>query len=919
MIWQRLHHSGGVSCAVLSTIVMNIIQSKGLRSKVLLAFAAGVSLLIVSLFFNARSEISKSYSALETEKTLVQLNASLGMLNEQRKQLHDSNADYAHWDATYAYLKSPNSRYVSENFSVDTFKNLKIQTALLLNTRGDIVFEKSVNLDTLKTQALSVQLASALAKGGVLSSSRDQAYSGFFLSSQGLCIISSQRVLQNDSKGPSLGTLVMVKPVTKSMLQEIEAITAVRILINPAIYKKDDRMYRDKVNQAHIKSINEHLISGYVVLQDVIGDGLIVLSVDVEHKALRLVDSTFKFFYGMLAMMLATLLIASLMVDKFILKRLAHLGNSVQRIGMSTSMTEQIDGIEGNDEMAQLAHGINTMLARLNESQAALKFEKERALVTLAGIADAVITTDTEGRVLYMNATAEHLSGLESDKAKGVYLQSLFKLFSEDKTEAIDSNWLIEANSELSEVCLQRQDGVSFTITKSTSSLFTEHQDLFAYVTVLHDVTMLRSLSKQLSYQARHDALTGLVNRYEFDCMAHAAIEDANLTNRIHSLAYMDLDQFKVVNDTCGHLAGDMLLRQLTELLSSKMRQSDTLARIGGDEFAVLLPGCPIEKAQEILEGVLNAVREFRFSYDERIFKVGLSVGLTQITPNQNLSLSELLGMADAACYEAKKDGGNRVYEHNFDDSYMQERNSQLEWVSRIHMALEEQRFVLYIQRMECLIPNGEKHCELLIRMRGADGTLYAPGFFLPAAERYHLMPMIDRWVVAEALAIMARKGESFDYVCAINLSGHTLTEDDFLEYVMSKIEYYGVDSRRICFEITETAVIANMTRACKLIQGLREIGCRFSLDDFGSGLSSFGYLKNLDVDFLKIDGMFLKTIVSNKIDRAMVESINNVGHVMGLYTIAEFVENEDVIAIMKEIGVDYVQGYGVAKPVPFE
>jgi EAL domain-containing protein (putative c-di-GMP-specific phosphodiesterase class I) len=249
----------------------------------------------------------------------------------------------------------------------------------------------------------------------------------------------------------------------------------------------------------------------------------------------------------------------------------------------------------------------------------------------------------------------------------------------------------------------------------------------------------------------------------------------------------------------------------------------------------------------------------------------------------------------------------------------MQERNSQLEWVSRIHLALEEQRFVLYIQRMECLVPNGEKHCELLIRMRGSDGSLYAPGFFLPAAERYHLMPMIDRWVVAEALSIIARKGEHFDYVCAINLSGQTLTEDDFLDYVVSKIEYYGVDSRRICFEITETAVIANMAKACKLIQGLREIGCRFSLDDFGSGLSSFGYLKNLDVDFLKIDGMFLKTIVSNKIDRAMVESINNVGHVMGLYTIAEFVENDDVIAIMKEIGVDYVQGYGVEKPVLFE
>lgn len=898
---------------------MITINSKGLRIKVLLAFAAGVSFLFVSLFFNARTEISKSYSTLESEKALVQINASMGMLNQQLKQLGDANADYAHWDATYGYMQKPNQTYINDNLSNDNLKNLKVNTVLLINRQGEIVYKKSINLDTLDTIEVPDKLIKAFRQDGKFSDINKPIISGFFMAPDGLSMVSAQTILQNDGRGPSLGKMVMIKPITTSMLQEIGKITDIKIAAKILNAPYGHREHHFRLNQANINSINDQLILGYVVFNDVLDASLIKLNFDIEHKALKLVDSTYKFFYGMLMMVLAGLLIASLMVDKFVLKRLAFLGDRVRSIGSSSLMNERIEGIEGDDELAHLAQGINAMLGRLNESQSALKFEKERALVTLAGIADAVITTDTDGRVLYMNATAEHLSGVGAEKAKGVFLQTLFQLYNEDKSVVIDSKWLIDAKSDFGEVVLQRADGVSFTITKSTSALYTENQYLFAYVTVLHDVTMLRSLSKQLSYQARHDALTGLVNRYEFDCMTHAAIEDAKLTNRTHSLAYMDLDQFKVVNDTCGHMAGDMLLRQLTELLSSKMRQSDTLARIGGDEFALLLPGCQIEKAQKILEGVLNAVREFRFSYDERVFKVGLSVGLTQISPNQDLSLSELLGMADAACYEAKKDGGNRVYEHNFDDQYMQERNSQLEWVSRIHLALEEQRFVLYIQRMQCLVPNGEKHCELLIRMRGADGTIYAPGFFLPAAERYHLMPMIDRWVVSEALSIMARKGESFDYVCAINLSGQTLTEDDFLEYVVSKINYYGVDSKRICFEITETAVIANMVKACKLIQGLREIGCRFSLDDFGSGLSSFGYLKNLDVDFLKIDGMFLKTIVSNKIDRAMVESINNVGHVMGLYTIAEFVENDDVIAIMREIGVDYVQGYGVEKPVIFE
>jgi diguanylate cyclase (GGDEF)-like protein len=489
----------------------------------------------------------------------------------------------------------------------------------------------------------------------------------------------------------------------------------------------------------------------------------------------------------------------------------------------------------------------------------------------------------------------------------------------EDRITAVDSEWLTDSYSSQEEVVLKRADGEEFVIRKSASPLYDSDGHTFATVTVLHDVTMLRRLSNQLSFQARHDQLTGLINRYEFDRKTQVAIDDAATENRTHCLAYIDLDQFKIVNDTCGHMAGDVLLKQLSNHIKAKVRSSDTLARLGGDEFALLLMGCDLVKAQEIIEVLLQVVREYRFTFDDKVFKIGASVGITEISPHHNLNLSELLSTVDSACYTAKKEGGNRIHIYRSDDTDIKEHNNQLEWVSRIHLGLEKKQFVLYIQRMASLSEGAELHCELLIRMQSLDGSYYPPGYFLPAAERYHLMPKIDRWVVGEALAIIARKGPSFPYVCAINLSGQTLSEEGFLEYVVEQIKLHKVDTRRICFEITETSVIANLNKARQFMHALRDIGCRFSLDDFGSGLSSFAYLKNLEVDYLKIDGMFVKAIVNNKIDRAMVESINNVGHVMGLHTIAEYAENDEIINMLKEIGVDYAQGYGVAKPELFE
>ena len=639
-------------------------------------------------------------------------------------------------------------------------------------------------------------------------------------------------------------------------------------------------------------------------------------------------SSGFKFNYLLLAALITALLVTLLvwLFDAVFLLRLERLSADVARVADAGNRTSRVKNLSGKDELTGLAHGINSMLTSLEEAQYALQLEKDRAQLTLESIADAVITSNKQGQVLSMNAVAERLCGIEFSRLSDKRLDALFHLKTEDKQTDVDSAWLTDPYSPLDEVSLLRADGLAFVIRKSASPLYDRDGQTFGIVTVLHDVTLLRNLSNQLTFQAKHDALTGLMNRYEFDQKVQFAIDEVHQIGEVqqttrtkHCIAYLDLDQFKLVNDSCGHLAGDMLLQQLAGHLKTKVRSSDALARLGGDEFALLLVGCDLAKAEQIVSDILSTVSEYRFSFDDKVFKVGASIGLAEIAPTHSATLGEVLAAADAACYTAKEQGGNRIQVYRADDEQIHQHNNQLEWVSRIHLALEQHQFVLYAQALKSLKPNGEPHLELLIRLQGVDGVLYPPSYFLPVAERYHLMPKIDRWVVSEALRIMVAKGPHFKTLCAINLSGLSLSDAAFLAYVVAEINRYKVNPRQLCFEITETAVIANLDRSRQFIQTLREMGCRFSLDDFGSGLASFAYLKNLQVDFLKIDGLFIKGISNNAVDKAMVESINHVGQMMGLATIAEFVEDEASLAMVKAIGIDYAQGYAVAEPALFD
>ena len=899
---------------------MSSTLNKSLRTKMLLAMAAGMLLLFALVFFVARLALLNGYSKLEIDKTNIQVVSAISLLNEQASQLSTGVRDNAHWDDLYQYLVKQNPAFIKSSFNDTTFKNLKVNAIFIVNNSGETLFKKGINYASGKTWHIPDILLQATIKGGALIIPSKTSQSGLFWTPEGICIVSAFDILDSTEKKPRRGTLIMVRLLDEVLLQHMSTILGAKLSVEAM---RDDEIYTFSPLLLYGKKVviplSGNQVAGFAVVESIGGDTKLVLSTVGDRKIFEQGQSSLKFLYW--AALLAALLLGafSWFFDELVLKRLARLNADIKQIGESASTSNRVKDFSGNDEMARLAHGINGMLLRLDESQHALKFEKERAQVTLAGIADAVITSDNKACLLYMNAAAERLTGVIAIYASGKPLHQLFNLMAEDKTAAVDSNWLVDLAANQDEVILVRGDGQTFTINKSASHLYDVNGLLFGTVTVLHDVTMLHAQSQQLIYQARFDALTGLINRYEFDCKAQAAIEDVAAGGHAHCLAFIDLDKFKIVNDTCGHAAGDLLLKQLAEHLKTQVRGSDSLARLGGDEFALLLMGCSLDKAQVIVNNLLQAIQNYGFTFENKVFKVGASIGLIEISPDQNHTLGDLISRVDSACYKAKGDGGNRIHIYRLEDRLIENRNSQMQWISRINAALQNNTFVLHLQAISGFKNNNEAHGELLIRMQGENGKLYQPSSFLPIAERYHMMPLIDRWVVNAALTIIARKGATFKMVCAINLSGQSLSQEGFLDFVIDKIKLHNVNPNRLCFEITEIAVVTNLTKARQFIQALRAIGCRFALDDFGSGLSSFAYLKNLSVDIIKIDGLFVKMMANNLIDRAMVESINNIGHVMGLQTIAQFAENDAIINALKEIGVDYAQGYGVAMPALFE
>ena len=560
--------------------------------------------------------------------------------------------------------------------------------------------------------------------------------------------------------------------------------------------------------------------------------------------------------------------------------------------------------------------------------EASLGRGKLQARITLESIGEGVITTDRNGTIDYMNEAGEQLLGGSRSAGIGKRLLDLLSLIDEvDHSSLGDpvAKCLTErrrVNLGRRALLLSKQAERQFSTELTASPIRGPDGQVAGCVVIFHDVSELRGLAREMSYQASHDALTGLVNRPEFERRLEAAVSSARSEGVGHVVCYLDLDRFKLVNDTSGHIAGDNLLREIGTLLKQRVRDSDTVARVGGDEFAMLLAGCPLDKARQIADDVCQSVAAHQFAWQDRIFDIGVSVGVVEVGKDSG-SAETVLSAADSACYVAKQHGRGRIHVYSSRDEVLARERGEIQWLQRLQAALKENGFELYVQPIVSLAGRNATGpaVEVLLRMRDESGGSISPVHFLPSAERYQLMSQIDRWVVQATLAALADGAPNVPAgrTCNINLSAQTLADDDFLEFMVDALDHTGVDPARICFEIRESAVVSQIDQAQRFINVLHGIGCRFALDNFGSGVGSFANLKHLSLDYLKIDGTYTRSLDTDSVNREMIAAMVKLARTLDFRVVAEQVEDQASFETLRTLGVDYVQGYVVERPRPLQ
>jgi diguanylate cyclase (GGDEF)-like protein/PAS domain S-box-containing protein len=548
-----------------------------------------------------------------------------------------------------------------------------------------------------------------------------------------------------------------------------------------------------------------------------------------------------------------------------------------------------------------------------------------RAQLALDSFGEGVLTTDAHGIIDYLNASAEAITGMRREDAVGQGFGAMIGFVDEHDRRALADpvQQCLATGNRVNlgrrSLLISRATGGELGVEATASPIRTPAGDVAGVAVMLHDVSELRGLTQQMSYQASHDALTGLVNRREFERRLGEALEVARAGRQGHVMCYLDLDRFKAVNDTSGHLAGDNLLREVAALIREAVRDSDTVARLGGAEFGVLLVGCPLDKARQIADDVQRAIGEYRFVWKDRIFSVGVSIGLVELTGESN-SLEEVMSAADSACYVAKKQADSRVHVYSSHDEVVARSRGEIQWLQRLQSALRDGFFELYVQPIEPARPGptGGPALEVFVRLHD-EGQAVAPAEFFPAAERYRLMSMIDRWVLGSALAALAAgairlpPGRSL----SINISGQTLADPSFLEFVVDELDRTGVLPGQICFEVSETAVIGNMDQARRFVDVLHGMGCRFALDDFGTDLGGFANLKQLPMDYLKIDGSFMRDLGRDSVNQAMVSAVVGMARTLNFRLVAEQIEDVASLEAARAMGIDFVQGHAIGRPRP--
>jgi diguanylate cyclase (GGDEF)-like protein/PAS domain S-box-containing protein len=558
---------------------------------------------------------------------------------------------------------------------------------------------------------------------------------------------------------------------------------------------------------------------------------------------------------------------------------------------------------------------------------------RPRAMVTLDAMGESVITVDADGRIDYINHSAETLLSQRFDQVMGKAFSEVASLVDETDRRSLGDP-VRKALATGGRVTMGRRAvlvpanaGPERSVEISVTPLRSDGKDILGLVLVLHDTSELRGLTRQMTYQASHDALTGLVNRREFERRLQEAMDSAQTGNVAHALCYLDLDRFKVVNDTCGHTAGDNMLREVASLFKEAVRDSDTVGRIGGDEFALLLVGCPLEKARQIADDVVRTVNDYRFVWKDKIFNIGVSIGLVEIGRDGG-AIEDIMNSADSACYVAKKQGGLHVHVYSAREEANARHSGEIHWLQKLQGALRDNKFELYYQPIVHARAGGVRGpaLEVFVRLEGEKGQPGAPpSEFIRAAERYRLMPHIDRWVVQTVLSALGRGGMKLPTgrSVAINIAGQTLGDSEFLEFVVDCFDHTGADPGDICFEVTEGSVVANLDHARRFIAVLHGMGCEFALDDFGSGLSSFSTLRTLPMDYLKIDGSFINNLAGDTVNQAMVAAMIKLSRSLNFRVVAEQVEDQLSLDTVTGMGIDFVQGFVVGRPqrlsvVPF-
>ncbi len=625
-----------------------------------------------------------------------------------------------------------------------------------------------------------------------------------------------------------------------------------------------------------------------------------------------------------------TLVILSLL-GQLLTRRLTRLTEASASIARGEFVFPPLS--EGADDVGRMGAAFNAMAQALQQrvedvekANALLVHEKEMLQVTLSSIGDGVMSFDLEGRVVFLNPAAQALIGWTQAEAMGQPAEDVLNLVDGHTEEPVEnpvrrclrerSLAQLDANA-----LLHTRDGRRMYISDTVAPIRDANGELSGVVLAFQDVSAKREMLEEMHWQANHDSLTGLMNRRSFEAQLRQMLDmegEGSDACAAHALMYIDLDQFKIVNDTSGHVAGDELLRQVTFLMQQALRKTDVLARLGGDEFGVLLPNCPEGRALEIADSLREVVHDFRFVWRDKVFQIGVSIGLVMLNPEMH-STTEVLSAADVACYTAKEDGRNRVHVYRADDSAILNRRAQMLMASSLREVLREDRFVLMLQEIHPLSSLAksahERHFEVLLRLRNENGEIMPADSFIPAAERYGVMPHIDRWVVRNALQRLAKTDVGDKVHLAINLSGLSMIDPLMPAFIQHEMASNAIDPKALCFEITETAAISYLSQAIDFMRQIQAFGCQFALDDFGSGMSSFGYLKSLPVQCLKIDGGFVRDMLSDPLDRTMVETIHHIGKVMGMKTIAEFAMSSEHVAMLESVGVDFVQGYALSKP----